>query len=156
MSRRATIATIIGGLVAVAIVGTALVLGRTGGSLAYDEDEQAQQEWCEAVTHELTAGAPTTSFRALAGQVLDGSLRQPDPVDDPADPDALERWQRDHAAYLTSSFVRLLEGWPKELTIEREVLVQSIEAAHNDDDITHPDDLVRAGAAIDRYVARTC
>lgn len=155
--RTVTLAAGVVALVAVALIGAAVALDRGAtGTLAYDEDERSLQQWCDAVVHEVTAGPPTRSFRALADQALAGELVQPDPVDDPADRVALERWQREHAAYLTSSFVRLLEGWPKELALEHEVVVQSLAEAHGGEPVTLADELPRAGAAIDRYVARRC
>jgi hypothetical protein len=145
-------------LVAVVGVAVAAITARQGpaATFVYDDDERSLQVWCDAVAQELASDAPTPSFQALAADVLAGALEEPEPVSDPADRESLTRWQREHASYLISSFVRLLEGWPKELTIEREVLVQSIEEAHAGDEITYPDDLRRGAATIDRYVARTC
>ena len=88
--------------------------------------------------------------------VVDGELERP--ADDPpfADTEATDRWQRANAAYLTSSYVRLIGDYPKELTWEREVLDTSLDEAHAAAPISYPDDLGRAATTLDRYVENRC
>lgn len=156
--RRTSPATIIVlALLGLALVGGSLYLALTAGDeSAFDDAPQVVEGWCADVSIGFEPPAPIQSFAELAAAILDGELERP--ADDPpfADPEGTDRWQRANAAYLTSSYVRLISEYPRELTWDLEILNLSLDEAHAADPISYPDDLERAAATLDRYVKHRC
>lgn len=112
--------------------------------------------WCQDVEQAFAGGAPLGSFAEVAAAAIDGDLtrpRQDPPVRDPA---ALDRWQRVHAAYLTSSYLALFDLDPHPVTWQGVQLRVALDAAHAGEPIDHPADVRAAARALDRFRADRC
>lgn len=145
------------GVVAFAILGAVIYTVATNDPAPrFDDSSTTIDRWCDDVAEAFVGPTQLRSFGDVASAALAGELRRPTEEPPFADPEATDAWRRRHADYLASSYLRLLEGYPKELTWPREVLDTSLDEAHAGTAITYPADLRRAGALLDAYVRRRC
>ncbi|MCB1039340.1 MAG: hypothetical protein R2701_11670 [Acidimicrobiales bacterium] len=122
----------------------------------YDDSAALVASWCDNVDAGLAPHGPFRSVAGLAAAVRAGSVVEPTEAAPTGDAEALDRWQDDHAEYVSSAYFAALEGIPDEVRLAWEVLTASIEQAQREEPVEHPADLDRAGHDIDGYRARRC
>jgi hypothetical protein len=117
---------------------------------------EATAAWCDDVDEAFTEGAPFDSFAEVAAAAVDGRLERP--AEDPPvrDEAALERWQRTHAGYLTSSYLSLFDTDPLPVVWHGLLVRNALVDAHEGRPISNPEQVHDAAAALDRFRAERC
>lgn len=122
-----------------------------------EREDAITQDWCDHVTSSIGTDHPVRSFEDLARAARAGELETPDERPATSDQAQLDRWQEDHAAYVTSSYVTALEGYPRDLTIAAAALKMGIGDAHaGKAGSISPSSLRSAARMIDRFVVERC
>lgn len=119
-------------------------------------DHARSRDWCRNVTAELGPQDPFHSFEDVTASALDGSLVKPPAGPVSTSPAGLDQWRRDHARYLTSSYLDLLEGYPGQVAYQEITFKLGLERAHAGKPIKAPTDFRRAARKIDQYVRTRC
>jgi hypothetical protein len=159
MASTAKVAIVV--LLALGALGAAVaaVLVATAPAEVDSEDlrsPDAIESWCGDVGEAFTDGEPFRSFAQVAEAAIDGDLDRPTedpPVHDEA---GLERWQRAHAGYLTSSYLSLFDTDPYPVVWHGLHLRSALAAAHDGRPIDDPEVVTDAATALDRFRADRC
>ena len=152
---------VLGLVVASSIVGVGYSLVQSAreeasGVNEWGETPDVIREWCDNVTSQLGASHPFRTFDELTAAARRGELAEPTVRPESSDPVATDRWQGEHAAFVTSSYFEGLRGFPKKTAIAEGLLKAGIEDAHAGRTAALTASFVQAGQELDEYVAASC
>ncbi len=93
-------------------------------------EDQRVADWCANVRAYVGPNRTFASFEAVAEAAMAGDLATPSTPPPTSSAGALDRWQAEHEAFVTSSYLAELEGYPKAFGFEDAALKSVLSDAH--------------------------